>query len=163
MNNLWIFSPKKGKERDLITLYIFHSLDREPKSGYDLLKEMSDKTGGAWVPSKGTVYPLLKSLEKEGLIRVAEVGKRSKNIFGLTESGEKTLKIIRSQRLESRERLCLFKNLLMEIFGAEMFSLQGLLMEIQFAAEEIPAEKRLMAMAILEESLEKLKAIGPAD
>ena len=49
----------------------------------------------------------------------------------------------------------------MEIFGAEIFSLQGLLMEIRFAAEEIPAEKRLMGMAVLEESLEKLRLLGP--
>lgn len=160
---MWSFSQEPGKDRDLITLYILHSLSLHPKSGYDIMKEMSEKTGGAWSPSKGTVYPLIKSLEKEGLIRVAEVGKRSKNILELTESGERILKRIRNKRPESRERLYLFKNMLMDIFGAEMFSLQGLLMEIQFAAEEIPVEKRLMGMAILEESLEKLKILGSED
>jgi len=160
---MWSFSQEPGKDRDLITLYILHSLSLHPGSGYDIMKEMSEKTDGAWSPSKGTVYPLIKSLEKEGLIRVAEVGKRSKNILELTESGERILKRIRNKRPESRERLYLFKNLLMDIFGAEMFSLQGLLMEIQFAAEEIPAEKRLMGMAILEESLEKLKDLGSED
>ena len=160
---MWNFSQEPGQDRDLITLYILHSLNLGPKSGYDIMKEMSDKTGGAWTPSKGTVYPLIKSLEKEGLVHVVEVGKRSKNILGLTESGERVLNKIRNQRPESRERLYLFKNLLMEIFGAEMYSMQGLLMEIRLSAEEIPAERRLMGMAVLKETLEKLKALGPGD
>ena len=138
MNNMWSFSQEEGKDRDLITLFILHSLDSRPKSGYDLLKEMS---------------------EKEGLIRVAETGIRSKNIYEITGTGEIALKKIRNRRPESRERLYLFKDLLMEIFGAEMFSLQGLLMEVRFAAEGIPAERRIEGMAVLEECLGKLKSL----
>lgn len=156
---MWNFSQEPGKDRGLITIYILHSLAKGPKSGYDLLREMSEKTGGAWLPSKGRVYPLLKSLEEEGLIRVLKVEKRSKNIFEITDEGEKALRKIRNRRSESRERLYLFKDLLMEVFGAETFSMKGLLMEIEFAAGDIPAEKRVAGMAVLEECLEKLRAV----
>lgn len=163
MSNMWNFSQEPGQDRDLITLYILHSLNLGPKSGYDIMKEMSDKTGGAWTPSKGTVYPLIKSLEREGLVHVVEVGKRSKNILGLTKSGEKALKKVRNQKPELRERLYLFKCLLMEIFGAEMYSMQGILMEIRMVAEEIPAEKRLLVMSLLEETLEELRSLESDD
>jgi DNA-binding PadR family transcriptional regulator len=55
-----------------------------PKSGYDILKEFKKRTNGNWIPSKGTVYPLLSELEKDGLIRVKKIGKRSKRIYEAT-------------------------------------------------------------------------------
>jgi DNA-binding PadR family transcriptional regulator len=53
MNDFWKFSPTCEKERSLATLFILYSLYQEPKSGYDLLKEIAKKTEGKWVPSKG--------------------------------------------------------------------------------------------------------------
>ena len=45
--------------------------------GYEMIKELEQRTGGAWVPSAGSIYPTLQLLEEEGLIAGEEVeGKR---------------------------------------------------------------------------------------
>ena len=159
MNSLWKFSPEKGKERGLITLYILHSLGKEPSSGYDLLKDIYEKTGGLWAPSKGTLYPILKSLEEERLIRIMATGSRSKNIYELTAEGKNTLQNICNIKRESMERRDIFKKLLAEIFGEETISMKSLLIDIKFTVEDLPPEKKSQAISIIEECLEKLRRL----
>jgi DNA-binding PadR family transcriptional regulator len=53
--------------------------------GYEMIKEVEERTDGAWIPSAGSIYPTLQMLEDEGLIRGEESdGKRR---FTLTETG----------------------------------------------------------------------------
>ena len=54
-------------------LFVLRTLSSQPKSGYDILKEIGEKTHGEWCPSKGTIYPILSELEKEELIEVEGV------------------------------------------------------------------------------------------
>ena len=52
--------------------------------GYEMITEVEDRTGGAWRPSAGSIYPTLQLLEDEGLIEGTEAeGKRR---FELTEA-----------------------------------------------------------------------------
>ena len=44
-----------------------------PMNGYQIIQEISERSGGVWRPSPGSVYPALQQLEDEGLIR-AEAG-----------------------------------------------------------------------------------------
>jgi DNA-binding PadR family transcriptional regulator len=56
-----------------------------PMHGYEMIKEIEERTDGAWVPSAGSIYPTLQMLEDEGLIRGEETdGKRR---FSLTDEG----------------------------------------------------------------------------
>jgi DNA-binding PadR family transcriptional regulator len=58
--------------------------------GYEMIKEIEERTQGAWTPSAGSIYPTLQMLEDEGLIRGEESdGKRR---FTLTEEGAETQK-----------------------------------------------------------------------
>src|SRR5215211_1292530 len=60
-------------------------LAEEPRNGYQLMEEIESRSGGAWRPSPGSVYPALAQLEDEGLIRSDEgAGRRS---FELTDEG----------------------------------------------------------------------------
>jgi DNA-binding PadR family transcriptional regulator len=53
--------------------------------GYEMIKEIEERTQGAWTPSAGSIYPMLQLLEEEGLIQGEESdGKRR---FTLTETG----------------------------------------------------------------------------
>jgi DNA-binding PadR family transcriptional regulator len=74
-----------GKEDPLIILNILKMINDSPKSGYDIIKEFEKRTGGALIPSKGTIYPLLGELEKKKLIRVKKIGPRSKKIYDTTD------------------------------------------------------------------------------
>ncbi|MBK5219525.1 MAG: helix-turn-helix transcriptional regulator, partial [Thermoleophilia bacterium] len=60
-------------------------LAERPMHGYEMIKELEERTQGAWAPSAGSIYPTLQMLEDEGLIRGEESdGKRR---FALTEAG----------------------------------------------------------------------------
>ena len=159
MTGLVTFAAEGGRERGLLALFILHSLKQQPKSGYELLKEVEAKTEGVWVPSKGTLYPILKQLEAEGLIAVAEIGKRSKHIFEITGNGDETLRTIKTHKKESREKHLQFKNLMIEIFGAEHVTLRGLLFEIREAVDDIAPDNKDQTVAILEHCLADLKSL----
>ena len=53
-------------------------LGEQPRHGYELIKELEERTGGAYRPSAGVIYPTLALLEDEGLVRQAggEVGRK---------------------------------------------------------------------------------------
>jgi DNA-binding PadR family transcriptional regulator len=60
-------------------------LSEENMHGYQMIRELSERSGGAWRASPGSVYPTLQQLEDEGLIHTdASTGKR---VFALTEAG----------------------------------------------------------------------------
>jgi len=159
MKNLWKFSLEHGKERGFLTLIILHSLDCEPKSGYSLLKEIGERTQGSWIPNKGTLYPILKSLDAEGLIQVTETGKRSKKVYSLTETGKETLADLKGRKGESEERVAFFKNMHLEIFGEENISLINFLMDVRFYIENLPEERKERALEILKAAFTEIKRI----
>src|ERR1700704_1929511 len=52
-------------------------LAERPMHGYEMIKEVEERTEGAWTPSAGSIYPTLQMLEDEELIRGEESdGKR---------------------------------------------------------------------------------------
>jgi DNA-binding PadR family transcriptional regulator len=57
-----------------------------PMNGYQIIQEISERSGGVWRPSPGSVYPALQQLEDEGLIR-AEAGEGGRRAYVLTEDG----------------------------------------------------------------------------
>jgi DNA-binding PadR family transcriptional regulator len=60
-------------------------LDERPMHGYELISEMSERSGGRWEPSPGTIYPALNRMEERGLIEAEEVDGRRR--FTLTPDG----------------------------------------------------------------------------
>jgi DNA-binding PadR family transcriptional regulator len=57
----------------------------EAMHGYQIMQAMSDRTGGAWRPSPGAVYPTIAQLEDEGLVTTQEEGGR--RLVTLTPEG----------------------------------------------------------------------------
>ncbi|MEW5658462.1 PadR family transcriptional regulator [Streptomyces cinereoruber] len=60
-------------------------LKDRPMHGYEMIREIGERSDGAWKPSPGSVYPTLQLLEDEGLIISASEG--GKKLFTLTDSG----------------------------------------------------------------------------
>ncbi|WP_371484641.1 PadR family transcriptional regulator [Kitasatospora sp. NBC_00315] len=60
-------------------------LKERPMHGYEMIAEIGERTGGAWRPSPGSIYPTLQLLEEEGLITAQEVA--GKRLVSLTEAG----------------------------------------------------------------------------
>jgi DNA-binding PadR family transcriptional regulator len=61
-------------------------LAEQPLNGYQIIQEISERSGGVWRPSPGSIYPALQQLEDEGLIR-AEAGEGGRRAFQLTDEG----------------------------------------------------------------------------
>lgn len=68
-----------------LRLYLLRLLDDGPRHGYDIIQALSDRTGGTYTPSAGTVYPRLAKLEEEGLVTKTVDGR--KTIYSLTDAG----------------------------------------------------------------------------
>jgi DNA-binding PadR family transcriptional regulator len=72
---------RRGDIRAAILLVL---ADR-PMHGYEVMNELTERSGGVWRPSPGSVYPTLQQLEDEGLVTLSQVeGKRA---FRLTDAG----------------------------------------------------------------------------
>ena len=54
--------------------------------GYEMIQEISERSGDLWRPSPGSVYPTLQLLVDEGLI-VGTESEGSKRLFELTDDG----------------------------------------------------------------------------
>jgi DNA-binding PadR family transcriptional regulator len=69
---------------------ILRLLAEKPRHGYEIIKELEDRLGGAYAPSPGTVYPTLTMLEDLGYARaMPEEGGRK--IYEITDEGRKHL------------------------------------------------------------------------
>ncbi|MCQ9367921.1 PadR family transcriptional regulator [Brevibacterium sp. 50QC2O2] len=60
-------------------------LAEEPMHGYQIIRELEERSGGTWKPSAGSVYPTLQMLTDEGLLEAAEDA--GKKVYSLTEAG----------------------------------------------------------------------------
>ncbi|MGP6170389.1 PadR family transcriptional regulator [Microbacterium sp. A204] len=60
-------------------------LAEEPMHGYQIIREIEDRSGGSWKPSAGSVYPTLQLLADEGLVSADE--QNGRKTYSLTEAG----------------------------------------------------------------------------
>lgn len=68
-----------------LRLYLLSLLDEAPRHGYDIIQALSDRTGGTYTPSAGTVYPRLAKLEEDGLVTKTVDGR--KTVYEITDAG----------------------------------------------------------------------------
>jgi DNA-binding PadR family transcriptional regulator len=72
-----------------VRLAILSLLAEGPKHGYQLMKEMKERSGGMYRASAGSVYPTLQQLEDEGLIESEQ--KDGRRVYRLTVAGRAEL------------------------------------------------------------------------
>lgn len=74
-----------------LRLLLLALIGEKSRHGYDLIRAVEEKFGGAYAPSPGAVYPTLQMLEEQDFIR-AEASEGSKKLFSITPEGEACLK-----------------------------------------------------------------------
>ena len=82
---------KRGDVRAAILL----ALADEPMHGYQIMQQLEERSGGAWRPSPGSVYPTLQLLEDQGLIKGEEA--EGKRVFSLTEAGAAEAAVVKER------------------------------------------------------------------
>ena len=83
----WGGGRRRRMRRGDVRAAILVLLDEQPQSGYALMEEIERRSEGAWRPSPGSVYPTLKQLEDEELVR-PETGE-GRTPYMLTDAGVK--------------------------------------------------------------------------
>jgi DNA-binding PadR family transcriptional regulator len=94
------------KELRILILFL---MEQQPRHGYDIIRELESRTGGAYAPSPGIVYPTLSLLEDQGEISTnASAGPR--RLFIITDIGQEALAHHRGDAEAILERLSSVRN-----------------------------------------------------
>ncbi|HQR27979.1 MAG TPA: PadR family transcriptional regulator [Nocardioides sp.] len=64
---------------------ILDALAQAPMNGYQIIQQIAERSGGAWKPSPGSVYPTVQQLEDEGLVQGEE--SEGRRLLVLTDAG----------------------------------------------------------------------------
>jgi DNA-binding PadR family transcriptional regulator len=76
-------------ENGEVRLAILSLLEEGPKHGYQLMKELQERSGGMYRASAGAIYPTLQLLADEGLIESEK--KEGRHVHSLTDLGRAEL------------------------------------------------------------------------
>lgn len=71
---------------DELRLVLLKLISETPRHGYDLIRAIEERTGGAYAPSPGVVYPTLTLLSEMGLIAEQEA-EGARKLFAITPEG----------------------------------------------------------------------------
>ena len=80
--------------RGFISLLILALLDQEDMYGYQIVQEITERSGGAIVTEEGSLYPVLYKLQDQGMLSGEKVlvGKRMTRVYyHLEEPGHRRL------------------------------------------------------------------------
>lgn len=68
-----------------VRMAVIRLLSESPMHGYQIIHEIESRSGGAWKPSPGSVYPTLQMLVDEGLLESKE--NKGRRTYSLTPGG----------------------------------------------------------------------------
>lgn len=88
--------PLERIKRGALKSLVLSSLAEKPMYVYEIIKNINSATHGFYKPSPGSIYPVLKSLLREGFVEVYE--ENGKKIYKLTDKGKKEFERIRKNR-----------------------------------------------------------------
>jgi DNA-binding PadR family transcriptional regulator len=141
------------KRRGDVRIAILSLLSEQPRNGYGLIKEITDRSGGTWYPSPGSVYPTLQQLVDEELIESVGEGKRTD--FQLTATGNEWVEAHADEHSRvwqsSDERMQADAGL-----HETIAKLMGVIHQLRFSATD---EQRAKAIEKLDETRRALYAI----
>ncbi len=79
------------RRRDIFPLLVLHLVEREPQYGNKLIEEIERITEGAISLNPNTIYPLLRQLESEGMIKGdwEHPDRRTRRYYSITAAGRR--------------------------------------------------------------------------
>jgi DNA-binding PadR family transcriptional regulator len=78
-----------------LQLVLLALLERAPAHGYELIRQLEERSGGFYIPSPGMIYPALTYLDEIGHAAVTAEGNRK--LYAITPEGAVHLAAHRSQ------------------------------------------------------------------
>ena len=93
----WSISPGEGRgprrrmfDGGELRLVLLKLIADQPRHGYDLIRAIEERTGGAYAPSPGVIYPTLTLLDDMELIE-EQKSDGTKKLFAISATGESHL------------------------------------------------------------------------
>lgn len=124
-----------------LRLYLLSLLESGPRHGYELITALSERFGGTYRPSAGTVYPRLARLEEEGLVARTAAGR--KTLYGLTERGRDELEAHRGELSVLEHELArTVRDLAAQVRAEVAGSMAGMRADVAAAAQQARAAAR---------------------
>ena len=77
-----------GVPRGLLRFLVLNMLSKQPMSGVEIVEVIGKETGGRWIPSSGSVYPLLASLHEKGFTNEMPSEEPGIKRYSLTAKGK---------------------------------------------------------------------------
>ncbi len=74
--------------RGLLRFLVLNMLAKKPMSGVEIVEVIEKETAGRWIPSSGSVYPLLASLQGKGFTKDIPSGEAGIKRYALTDKGK---------------------------------------------------------------------------
>jgi DNA-binding PadR family transcriptional regulator len=132
-----------------LQLIVLALLKEKPRHGYDIIKELEDRSSGIYTPSPGVVYPALTYLEEMGYASAETEG--NKKLYQITEAGSEHLEKNRELVNETLEQLTLF--------GQKMARVQKHFAEEEAENEAYEGDTRVRAKGEWRKMKSELRAI----
>jgi DNA-binding PadR family transcriptional regulator len=139
-----VHSAPKG----LLRYYILHKIAQKPIHGYEIIQDIDSKTEGAWRPGAGSLYPILKKLVSEGLIKAdpEPSEEATRRVYHITPKGVESLAHAKEMFANFQQRFASLRCLFIELIDPEnmaTFFVDGSNRQFQMAQEmlESKAEK----------------------
>jgi DNA-binding PadR family transcriptional regulator len=84
---------QKEMRKGYLRIAVLALLSKEPRHGYEIMKEIKERTGGFWRPTAGGIYPILQSLEESRYIEGEWDARqrRKRKTYRITEMGRPML------------------------------------------------------------------------
>lgn len=114
----WMREAQKG----YIRIGVLILLNKKPAHGYELMKEIRDRTKGFWSPTPGGVYPILSNLEKDRYIKGEWSTQKNRKIktYRITQLGKIILKKALIKQSEITDNInALFKDFSVDVLDVE--------------------------------------------
>ena len=79
-----------SKGGGIFPLLVLHLLSKGPSYGNDIMREIQARSQGTWASNPGAMYPLLRVLERHGLLtgEWEDATKRTRRMYRLTDEGK---------------------------------------------------------------------------
>jgi DNA-binding PadR family transcriptional regulator len=136
-------------------------LSESSMHGYQIIRELSERTGGAWTPSPGSVYPTLQQLEDEELV-VEQKSDTGRRVYALTEAGREKAAALPSPApweqvaAEAGDETADFRSLVFQVLGAvKQVAGAGTPAQIEAAQDVLRTARRSLYQILAEDPAEE--------
>ncbi len=146
-----LHSAPKG----LLRYYILHKIAQKPIHGYEIIQDIDSKTEGAWRPGAGSLYPILKKLVSEGLIKAdpEPSNEATRRVYQITPKGVESLAHAKEMFANFQQRFGSLRRLFIELIDPEnlaTFFVDGSNRQFQMAQEMLESKQNKLSPADLD-------------